>query len=487
MKSTLLLLLLVCSQRIFAQTFVEAPQAPPFEGVAEGSIAFADIDGDNDLDVLITGRDSSSTIRSKLYTNDGMGNFTEMMGTPFEGVVLSSIGFADVDGDNDQDVLITGTSSSGVISKLYTNDGMGNFTEMLGTPFTPVRSSFIAFADIDGDNDQDVLITGRSSAISAPRSSRLYTNDGLGNFTLVSGTPFLGVSSGSISFGDIDSDNDLDVLLTGFITGGARRTASLYINDGLGNFTSLPDTIFAGVSVSSSAIADVDDDNDQDVLIGGFGSGGPITKLYINDGTANFTESTPAPFDSINAGSVAFEDVDGDNDPDVLITGRNNSNMNIAKLYINDSLGNFNELLGTPFEGVSSSSFAFADVDGDDDQDVLIIGADSSGLSISKLYLNEGIANSIDELSLSLSFTVFPNPSTHSTLFLSYDSKETAEINIKVYTLKGVLIMQQKEFAVTGEQMFSIDISRLIKGIYILEIDNGKGKGLSKFVVQSKY
>ena len=130
MKSTLLLLLLVCSQTIFAQSFVEAPQTPPFAGVAEGSIAFADIDGDNDLDVLITGRDSSGTIISKLYTNDGLGNFTEMMGTPFEGVVLSSIGFADVDGDNDQDVLITGTSSSGVISKLYTNDGMGNFTEM---------------------------------------------------------------------------------------------------------------------------------------------------------------------------------------------------------------------------------------------------------------------------------------------------------------------------------------------------------------------
>ena len=104
-----------------------------------------------------------------------MGNFTEMAGTPFDGVGSSSIAFSDVDGDGDNDVLITGENNSPEgISKLYTNDGMGNFTEMVGTPFDGVGISSIAFSDVDGDGDADVLITGVNNSFE--RTSKLYTN-----------------------------------------------------------------------------------------------------------------------------------------------------------------------------------------------------------------------------------------------------------------------------------------------------------------------
>ena len=79
----------------------------------------------------------------------------------FDGVFYSSIAFADIDNDNDQDVLITGYIDWGQPNtKLYTNDGSGNFAEVTGTPFDGVRDGSIAFADIDNDNDQDLLITG---------------------------------------------------------------------------------------------------------------------------------------------------------------------------------------------------------------------------------------------------------------------------------------------------------------------------------------
>ena len=74
-----------------------------------------------------------------------------MTDAPFEAVRASSIAFADVDGDNDQDALIIGANKSGSrIAKLYTNDGTGGFTEMMGTTFTGVTDSSIAFADVDG-------------------------------------------------------------------------------------------------------------------------------------------------------------------------------------------------------------------------------------------------------------------------------------------------------------------------------------------------
>lgn len=43
--------------------------------------------------------------------------FTEIIGTPFDWVEYSSIAFTDVDGDNDQDLLITGYDSVGNIAK----------------------------------------------------------------------------------------------------------------------------------------------------------------------------------------------------------------------------------------------------------------------------------------------------------------------------------------------------------------------------------
>src|SRR6056297_3371413 len=132
----------------------------PFDGVYISSIAFSDVDGDDDADVLITGYNSSSQPIAKLYTNDGLGSYTEVSGTPFEGVEGGSIAFADVDGDDDADVLITGQNSSfQQIAKLYINDGFGLFSEVIGTPFDAVSSCSIAFADVDGDDDADVLIT----------------------------------------------------------------------------------------------------------------------------------------------------------------------------------------------------------------------------------------------------------------------------------------------------------------------------------------
>src|SRR5690606_31211169 len=131
-------------------------------------------------------------VLTKLYTNDGNGIFTEVNNTPFPGVTAGSIDFADVDGDNDADVLITGDGA-----KLFKNDGAGNFTEVLNTPFPVCFQSSAAISDIDGDNYPEILITGAISAIDF--ITKLYKNDGSGNYTEVPNTPFEGVVYGKVS------------------------------------------------------------------------------------------------------------------------------------------------------------------------------------------------------------------------------------------------------------------------------------------------
>jgi len=147
----------------------------------------------------------------------------------------------------------------------------------------------------------------------------------------------------------------------------------------------------------------------------------------------------------------------------------------------------FTEIPPAPFfDGVESSSIAFSDVNGDGHQDVLITELNSSGELISKLYTNDGIMSSTHDFTNenSLDFVLFPNPAASSTVFLSFDAIETGSVTIKVYGLNGILLKEQSEFSGTGQTTFSIDIASLSKGNYLLELDNGKRKGIAKFIIQ---
>lgn len=459
--------------QVYGQSFTEVI-GTPFVNVVQSSISFADIDGDTDQDVLITGRSSLTQQISKLYTNNGNGMFTEVAGTPFANVGYSSIAFADVDGDTDIDVLITGQDSSNQrISKLYTNDGNGIFMEVIGTPFENVTNSSVAFADIDNDMDMDVLITG-IGAFGNPKAI-LYTNDGNGVFTEVVGTPFEGVHSSSIAFADIDNDTDMDVLITGFSSLTLPIISKLYTNDGSGTFTEVTGTIFEGVHQSSTAFADIDGDTDIDVLITGQNSSGlSSSKLYTNNGSGVFTEVIGVPFENVFASSVAFADVDGDADLDVLITGQNSPNFDqpVSKLYTNNGNGIFTEITGTPFENVFGSSIAFADIDNDTDMDILITGVNSSNQLLSKLYENNTINVNTESQITEYNIQIYPNPV----------QKELVISNIK--GIKTIIIYNSlgqfmKQLMIRNDQLL-LDVSTFPKGTYVLQFQKENGYVLNK-------
>ena len=234
MKFKLVVSILFIGQLLSGQVFTESPLRTPIQGFESAILAFSDVDNDGDRDVVISGRNEDSTPQTKLYFNDGNGNFTEILDAPFRQVARGSIVFSDIDGDNDEDVLITGQNTNDQShSTLYINDGQGNFTEMLFTSFDPVTFSSIAFSDIDSDGDEDVLITGVVGFNT--QISKLYTNDGQGNFTEILDTPFEPLYTSSIAFSDVDNDGDEDVLITGK-NSSINAVSKLYVNDGQGIF-----------------------------------------------------------------------------------------------------------------------------------------------------------------------------------------------------------------------------------------------------------
>ncbi len=333
MKQALLFSLIFFAQILQAQTFTESPQNPPFPNVTDSSVAFADVNGDNHQDILITGGTTTKRI-TKLYLNDGVGNFIEKTNTPFEDVNFGSVAFADVNGDNHQDVIISGEVPQKQISNLYLNDGLGNFTKKIGTPFVGVSNSSIAFADVNGDNHQDVLTTGFTQPLGS-RSTKLYLNDGLGNFTESSNSSLENVYVGSVAFADIDGNQSPDVIITG-INKNATEFSRLYKNDGNGNFTKVTDSPIVTLGESSVAFVDIDGDMDQDLVVTGRrNTGGAVAKLYKNNGEGKFTEEYSASFVKVTNGSIALADVNGDQTPDLLLTGQTDSEDPITKLYLN--------------------------------------------------------------------------------------------------------------------------------------------------------
>ena len=377
----------------------------PFIGVYNSAIATADIDGDGDVDVLISGKNSSNQRITKLYTNNGSGVFTLNPTTVFEGLEEGTIDFCDVDGDADQDVLITGINSSGQQkSNLYTNNGSGTFTLVSGTPFTGVKTGAVAFVDIDNDLDQDVLITGYKSYNHSV--SHLYKNNGSGIFTASSASTIDSVFNSSIAFADIDNDGDMDLLLAGNTTY-QNYVTQLYSNNGSGIFTKVIGTSFLGISYGDVAFIDIDNDNDQDIFITGDLSN-KVAKLYSNNGSGVYTATAGDPFVGVGGSSVAVGDFDNDNDQDIFLMGDGGFNKKFSNLYVNNGTGTFALATGTPFEELYYGKIAYADVDNDGDQDVFIGGMHLNSTYQSKLYINNGNGSyQIDTLNIFDSISCF--------------------------------------------------------------------------------
>ena len=103
---------------IFKITFSIIDQSttrlPPGFNLETRKVTFGDIDGDEDLDIFISGYYSNNDFLSgsKLYLNDGAGNFSEKTDANLETDSRVAGAFADLDGDNDPDLVTTGYDAS---------------------------------------------------------------------------------------------------------------------------------------------------------------------------------------------------------------------------------------------------------------------------------------------------------------------------------------------------------------------------------------
>jgi hypothetical protein len=94
--------------------------------------------------------------------------------------------------------------------------------------------------------------------------------------------------------------------------------------------------------------------------------------------------------------------------------------------------------------------------------------------------ISEGLPNAVKPVNYSDKLSVFPNP-TGGIFTIKLSEREDLQL-IKVYSLSGMLVYQEKMTGSNTEK--TLDLTKLNKGVYFLEIQTGNFKASKKLIIQ---
>jgi beta-glucosidase len=178
-------------------------------GVSRGSLVWGDYNNDGHLDLAVCGMVGTTTSITTIYRNNGDNTFTDI-GAGLPGVFLSSLAWGDYNNDGYLDLAVCGYTGSGMITKIYRNNGDGTFTD-IGAGLPGVRFGSLAWGDYDNDGNLDLAVCGSGSSGSI---TKIYRNNSNGTFTDI-GAGLIGAYYGSLAWSDYNKDGYLDLALCG--------------------------------------------------------------------------------------------------------------------------------------------------------------------------------------------------------------------------------------------------------------------------------
>ena len=389
---------------------------------AAGGLAAVDYDADGDIDVYVHGKGSWP---NRLFENRGDGTYADVAAEV--GLAIDRRGsgptFADIDGDDDLDLFVGGIG--GDPFHLMRNDG-GRFRDVSadsGIALLTANTLSAAFADYDRDGDLDLFLAHWNSR-SLRDTETLWRNRGDGTFesySVQSGiarqlfdtqdNPFTRPSTDftlTPNLSDIDDDGDLDLLMTGDF-----GTSQVFANGGDGTFTKITDRLVITDEFGmGAAVGDYDNDGDMDwfvTSINGESKDGRFTatgnRLYRNNGDGTFTDATAAA--GVAQGhwgwAACFADFDNDGHLDLFHTNGwhlRGYESNPLVFHHNNGDGTFTEKAVALGLAETDQGRGVACYDGDRDGDLDIALTNNSRRSLR--YYRNNLRNSNHYLAVKL-------------------------------------------------------------------------------------
>jgi len=366
--------------------FVRLPDLPS-RGTISWSPVWGDYDNDGDVDLAIAnGGGSSAPQTLNLYRNLGDGTFEVMTPAQVGSVVSesrawSSIAWADIDNDNHLDLIASVWNNSSLMpSFVFRNLGNGTFHAIQAGDLTGLPQRL--WADPPGDFNGDGLTDLIGAVDTTHPALKCFLNRGDGSFGQNREGPFSTdtLTSNTDFWADIDDDGDLDVFVSN-VDGSAQHRDRLYLNDGHASFTAItniPLVMTSGITFHG-AWGDYDNDGDFDVVL--CKSGPPI--FFRNDEGAFVQTDIGLPS---TAGGFVWVDLDNDALLDLYIQ-RGQGSPATNSILRNLGNGTFASVIDVvTTTKAQRQGGTFADLDNDGCMDLVEV----SPLGGSRLFRNVG-------------------------------------------------------------------------------------------------
>ena len=327
--------------------------------------ALADLDGDQDLDVLSISKQDGELA---WYENlDGAGTFGRKIHL-YQVADPSFVRATDFDADGDQDILWMGrfAADDPRVDRLLwlENDGSSQFVTLHSSP--PLQSEEFEIVDLDSDGDPDVLGSG-GVWIERNEQDELVVHD-----LAVQGFEIL-----SSRAADMDGDGDMDILSAATNDAGFQL---LWHENGPESFALYSATAIDH-QMSDVVGIDVDADGDLDPVYMSYTATTGGVWWLENVGDPAIGPAQPLS-ESGGQGRMEVADVDGDSHDDLVIASYLTDRVRDQVVWLKGSdQGGLTRTTVVSNHVLLPGDITTGDIDGDRDLDILASGLGSNQLA----------------------------------------------------------------------------------------------------------
>jgi hypothetical protein len=367
----LIFLVLIMPACALAQSFTKLDQVFTEEG--EGGIDWGDVDGDGDLDFVVSGFDS------KVYLNERgafvKGQSLSFMdnGSPRDNLNHGNVQIADFNKDGNPDILASGWTGSSETTRIFVNHGSGDFSTSVEIEDAHGRYSLAR--DLNNDNLLDIIHIDFNYI-------KIFRNTDGFVFEHVFTDAAPVIDNCFVDAGDMDNDGDVDLFLT------TNEEFRIYKNEGDFKFTKIDNGQFLlPYDLGAVNCLDYNEDALLDLVMTGFG--GATVPVYYNSRSVFQLDSGNNYMENVIRGSMDWGDCDNDGDSDLLITGLKSSGKLVTEVY-NNNEGVFQKNPSV-LTGVIFGEAKWGDYDNDGDLDILLWGSEEL-----KIYKNDLIESAFE-------------------------------------------------------------------------------------------